>query len=169
MNKVLLILMGVLLAFTTSFAQEAWIWGADENGEEIVWGTGFWNTDSLYLREYLETTTIDTSDTVYTNMILIPGDENVGTAVITFSGDSVDAASDSIKLDLRFYYDKNIHPNHFWGVWNNIGGYLAGDQLHVFQIADSSWWGPASGLQYRSYRVDTAKDTLTPNLGQYSN
>lgn len=166
MKRILL----VLLTLTTFLilpanAQFGWIWG---DADKFIWGASFKNTDSLKIVTAL--TEFSGSDTVYCNLILIPADNVVGTQNFAVSFDQIDITkSDSIRLDFRFYYNKNIHTDP-WGDWYSLIGNIETDTLYVLQIADSSWWAPSSGYQLRSYRSDVSADTCsTPNISAYGN
>lgn len=161
----LVLLMLSVLFILPAQAQFAWLWGDDD---ELVWGTTFKNTDQLKI--VTSVTQIDTSDTVYCNLIQIPG-EVLGTQNIAVSFDSVDAPSDSVQLDFRFYYNKDVHTSPLeWGLWKPLIGNIKTDSLYVLQLADSSWWAPANGYQFRAYRLDADKDTCSvPHMSIYGN
>jgi len=155
-----------LFLVTLAQAQFAWLWGG---ADELEWGKTFKNSNSLDIRSTV--TTIDSSDTVYCSMIQVSSEAR-GTMNVAVSWDSVDAASDSLVLQARFHYNQNIQDGQAgpWGAWKNIGTYHSTATLYVYQIADSSWWAPSGGMQFRSYRRDAAVDTCSvPKMSIYSN
>ena len=143
-------------------------WGSPQYGDTIKWGNVFQATDSLKLiPSVVPPYMYNSYDTLFTDMMPLQGDGIEGILTISFSIDSVDAVQDSIDLDLRFYYNKNLHTRNYWGVWRPVlvGG--KSDTLYVYNSipADSTWWGPAAGWQFRVKRRDAADDSLSqPHL-----
>ncbi len=177
MNKVILFLMIFVVSL---FAQNdaARYWGKPYDGRNIRWGNRFIATDSLRLyQELLPVRMSDpgNTDTLWTDMMLIPGDGNEGIIMISFSADSVvedaTAGQDSIRLYVRFYFNKDIHTTAYWeSTWYNLNTNMSDNTLYLFRdiASDSTWWGPATGWQFKVERADVDNDTLDiPNLGIY--
>ena len=170
MKKVLLF---VLLFAVCAFAQHdnAKYWG-DVSPRDIQWGNVFVNTDSLKLMVTADSMfDAKNTDTLYTDMMLLPGDGLEGICVITFSIDSIDTPVDSVDLAVRFNFNKAVHGNRHWEeTWYNIGLDMEADSLYIWRniSSDSTWWGPASGWQFRAIRSDADDDSCkAPNLGLY--
>ena len=177
MRKAVLFL---LIFATCALAQhdEAKFWGNSYTGTNIRWGNKFIATDSLRLMPGNLSTTmcdIDNTDTLYTDMMPLPGDGLEGIINITVSFDSVaednTSDQDSLKLYVRFYFDKNIHDRHYWeNTWYDLNTGMSDETLYIFRdiASDSTWWAPATGWQFKAVRGDADDDTCSaPKLGLY--
>lgn len=164
------IILLVLLVPVFAFAQGGF-WGLIF-GNEVRWDTTFANTDSLKLSGHT-LTTIDSGETVYTDVLETDDDDEIGIWWIDVDFDSTTGigAVDSLRLDVRFYLDKTIHPNRPFSPWHNIGGYLSSETLKEFDLADSSWNRPSQGKQFRASLQDTIANGSVglPGLGNYTN
>ena len=176
-------LVVALILVLVGSANAQWFWGKDDN-TKIPWYITFKTTDNVadslhgkYAVTTLKDSVIFSASVGDTNTVgiiytvMLPrSDQAVGTGLVSFSLDSVNSAMDSAAtLYIRQYYDKDVHPVQYWGSWHQLGGYLRTDSLYLFEIADSSWWGPASGDQFKLDKYDNDIDTATVNLGYYHN
>ena len=177
MNKVVLFLM---IFITCALAQndEAKFWGDQYTGTNIRWGNKFVATDSIRLMSGALSTTMndaDNTDTLYTDMMPMPGDGLEGVVLISVSVDSVAETTtsdqDSLKLYVRFYFNENIHTRQYWeNTWYDLNEAMSDETLYLFRdiASDSTWWGPATGWQFKAVRGDADDDTCGAfNLGLY--
>jgi len=167
MNRLYVLLLIILLP-ALAFSQQGF-WGKIF-GNEVRWDTTFYNTDSLRLAGNT-ITTIDSGETIYTDVLDSKDDDDIGIWWIDVDFDSSDGSgsADSLLLYVRFYLDKDIHPNRFWSVWHNIGGYMSSETLYEYDLADSTWNRPSRGKQFRATMGDTLDAVLIPGLGNYTN
>ncbi len=149
---VLLIMMG------TVFAQQR------EWSEKIRFGTAFYGTDSLKLKNSVDSLYASgTKDTLYSNAIGIDGKDIEGIYGISSYFEGISGTSASMALDVRFgvkFIDKYTRTStrnsmRWEGGWNYIWS-CKKDTLYRLDIAegDSSWWMPAA--THRQYRLREA-------------
>jgi len=172
MKLAIVLILLILVSLSYGQNDEVQYWGLPQFQDSIRWGTAFRDTDSLRLVGTLPSYMCDSlsSDTLFTDMMPLKSDGVEGILTMTFSIDSVDARADSVTLDVRFYFDKDTHPNQFWEPgWYNIWRNIKSDSLYVMRNipADSAWWeGPSIGWQFRCIRGDAKDDSLSrPHVG----
>lgn len=176
MKKVFLFLM-IFVVSALAQHDNAKFWG--DNRDDIRWGNVFIATDSLRLMPGALPTggmnDTDNTDTLWTDMMSLPGDGLEGLILISVSVDSVaervTSDQDSLKLYVRFYFNKAIHTRAYWeSTWYDLNEGMADETLYLYRdiASDSSWWGPASGWQFKAVRGDADDDTCEVfNLGIY--
>jgi len=175
-----LIVLTVVLFMALSLGAQPQFWGKDRN-TVIIWANTFrtgadGTLDSLEFvnPDYYKRTLFFTNETLYTQILPMDALNTEGIGKVSFSLDTSglysDAIPDSIILKVRLYYDKNIHESP-WSLWRQIGGYHSAEtnNPYEYEIADSSFWGPANGVQFMCDFVDADADTIkAPNLGYYN-
>lgn len=147
------------------------------NDPQIRFGWSFTDTDSLKLRDGgVQTHLRDT--TLYSDFI--PNDQSEeGIWNVAVYLDSASGASASIQLAVRLgdLYKKGSGGGMFgggrdstfikWGPWKTVFAAMKIDTLYKKTIdpADSSWFMPSSGVQFRLTEADA--DTCKPHVKQY--
>lgn len=148
-------------------------------GNQIVLGTAFTKTDSSRLNIGTVRDSI-LSDTLYSGILEIndwvDGIWSVRVWVDSLGSDAATGACDSVRVDVRlvtkfFYTDPTTNAKTVtfkYDLWK----YLTTahfDSLYSIPIAqaDSSWWQPANGRQYRVYSTSTDTDTSQIKLTDF--
>lgn len=126
-------------------------------GYPVRLGTKFKNTDSLSLRDDYVADTLKGSTTVYSDVILFPGDKAEGIEVVSLSLKNIGTAT-TASVYIRLYYGK--HLSGYFGPWKAITTSLSETYEPVtFNLADSSWWQAAAGRQFKVVN-NTANDAF---------
>ena len=134
------------------------------DGNKFEWGYTFKNTDSTQL--VTTTTTLmardTTGDTLWTKALDMNPDEIEGRWIVRAIIDSVEMASDSIDLAVRFG-TRFDNSKCVWGPWHNIWVGMRSDSLYEKYIAqtDSVWFLNATSRQYRLIKRDALVETDT--------
>ncbi len=161
---ILLIMMG------TVFAQQR------EWSEKIRFGTKFYGTDSLKLKNSVDSLYASgAKDTLFSDAIAIDGKDLEGIYGISSYFEGISGTSASIILDVRFgvkfidrYTNTSTRNKIRWeGGWHYVWS-CKKDTLYRMGIAptDSSWWNPAA--TYRQYRLREADaDTVFFEVGDF--
>jgi hypothetical protein len=145
--------------------------------ESLRFGTTFQDTDSLILRKGDVSATL-LNTTLYSDVITSEQSEE-GIWNVSVYLDSSSGPSTSIALSARLVevFRKGSGGSFFgggsneavikFGPWKTIFASMKIDTLYKKTItpADSSWFMPASGIQYRL--VEAHADTCTPYVKQY--
>ena len=148
----------LLLLSSFLFAQQR------EWSEKIRFGTKFYGTDSLKLKNSVDSLYASgAKDTLFSDAIAIDGKDIEGIYGISSYFEGISGTSASIILDVRFgvkfidrYTNTSTRNQIRWdAVWNSIWS-CKKDTLYRMGIAsaDSSWWNPAA--TYRQYRLREA-------------
>jgi len=116
-------------------------------GYSIRLGTKFYTSDSLRVLDNSVIDTLKGSATVFSDVILFPGDRSQGIYRVSLSLKNVGTAT-TASVYIRLYYGK--HLNGYFGPWRKITTSL-GQSLYpdVYNLADSTWWGAAAGRQFK--------------------
>ena len=134
-------------------------------GTRIQFGTTFINTDSIKVRKTSYRDTV-LADTLYSDVLDIY-DWVDGVYEIKPFFTNVSGGSDSLRLDVRLvtnYKDRESRTNTYkFGPWKHIQSSMDAATYYSIGIAeaDCTWWGPASGRQYRLYDTSVSVDTTT--------
>lgn len=139
---------------------------ADAWGDHVYMGRTFQSTDSLRIGVNADgkinyADSLQGNDVLYSNKLDIT-ERADGKYVVAITLDEIaSAGAIDVTYWVRLYYGSYYQSRSIesaqspytsvdeWDDWHQIGGNLAANTLYVFNIADSSWWRPASGLQYR--------------------
>ena len=152
------LLLTVLLLISPLAAQTAHNWG-----ERFTLGKVFKNTDSLAL----STNQLDslTNDTLYTAALDITADYD-GVYWPTWFFASNTGTPTDIKVEMRLIFGtpQDSEPDLHYDPWRVLYPACKTDTTYRKSIAtaDSSWWGPASYLQYRIYMATPGSNVVDP-------
>jgi len=164
-------LIVVLLLLSTFLCAQQREWS-----EKIRFGTTFYGTDSLILKNSVDSLYASgAKDTLFSDAIGIDGKDIEGIYGIAAYMKGLDGSAASIGLDVRFgvkfidrYSSDGTKDEIRWdSVWRNIWT-CKDDTLYRLGIAtsDSSWWNPAA--TYRQYRLREADtDTTLPEIADF--
>jgi len=166
------IILAILLTPLLAFSQHV----GDAWGDHIFFGSAFRNTDSLKVTQYEDSLTgAADKDTLFSAMLPVTERSN-GTYSLAASFDEVSGTSASIAIDVRLFFKSIFRSKdngatykssgEIWGPWQRIGS-VAKNTLNYYEISDSSWWSPCSGVQYRI--IETDADTVIHYLRDFRN
>ena len=139
---------------------------AENWGERIATGRTFVSTDSTRVSAPVDSL-LAASTTLYSDVLTIPGSGTAGVYKVAVVMQDY-AAADSVRVQVRLRYNfqqksENSFRRNFdfpdvptFGPWQTVIPRALEDVVNVLKIspADSVWWGPANGRQYKIDLID---------------